>query len=270
MPEYRQEKGNSLNTLVQFHPADAEDACRRSVAIYKGLLAEDPGKPEYRKMLAVVDNSLGGLLAANGHASEAEAVLAEASDQLEALIARAPTEVALKNYLGRTLADRANLRLARKDAAGARPFLERAIALQREALKPNDKDPDVRLALHDHLDELAVVALDLGNHDEAARLAAELIPFAADPTEGSLAAARLLARCATAAQADTKVPDDRRKALANDYAARAVGLLRGAITPGRAAVVRLEADTALAPLHARDDFKQLVASLNDQASRQGN
>ena len=216
-------------------------------------------------LLAVSDNTLASLLRDAGHPSEADALLAEACDEFEALIARAPAEVAVKNYLGRTLADRADLCLARKDPAAARPFLERAIALQHEALRPNDKDPEVRLALHNHLDRLAAAALDLGDHAEAARLAAELAPFAPDATEGSLAAARVLARCAASAQADATLPDDRRKALADAYAARVAGVPPASSAPGSTLLAHLETDAALAPLRSRDDFKQLVAALHDRA-----
>ncbi len=265
VPAYHLDLGNGLNTLVQFRPADAEDASRRSVALFKGLVAENADQPAYRKMLAVADNTLAGLLRDAGRPADADAALADAGREFEALIARAPTEVDLKRYLGQTLADRADLCLARKDAAAARPFLERAIALQREALKPNDKDPDVRLALHEHLGRLAAAALDLGDYDGAARLAAELALFAPDATEGRLDAARLLARCATSVGADAKLPADRRKALADAYAARAVGFLRAPRAPGSTLLAHLETDADLAPLRSRDDFKQLVSFLHDRS-----
>ena len=100
VPDYRLQLGNTWNTLVAFGPADAEEACRRSVAIYKGLMAEDADQPAYRKMLAVVDINFAGLLPPRATPSEAEARYVEAGGQFEALIAAAPTEVALKNYLG--------------------------------------------------------------------------------------------------------------------------------------------------------------------------
>ncbi len=270
VPEYRMELGDSLNTLVALRPPDAEAACRRSAAIYRRLAAEDPARDGYRRMLAAVDGGLADLLAEAGRTSEAEAVLVEATDLFEALATKAPTDVDLKSYLGRTLAGRGKLRLDARDPAGARPLLERAVALQRSALEPNEKNPDVRLALHDGLTNLASAAVDQGRHAEAARLAAEAVPFAADRAEGCRDAAHLLVRCVASAESDAALPDPRRKALADDYAARAVALLRDSISPGSSALVRLESDAALAPLRSRDDYKQLVTSLQDRPGRPGN
>ena len=62
-----------------------------------------------------------------------------------------------------------------------------------------------------------------------------------------------------------------RKVLAEEYAARAVELLRNARDAGffqgnQRAAARLAIDPALAPLRDRDDFKRLLAELAKQAA----
>ena len=130
VPEYRHELANSLNSLVALNPPDAEDACRRALAIYRKLAADAPGVDDHRMMVAVVSDSLGHLLAGAGHDAEADAAFAEASDLLDALAARTPTDVERKSRLGQVVASRGDLRLDRGKPAEARPFLERAISLQ--------------------------------------------------------------------------------------------------------------------------------------------
>jgi serine/threonine-protein kinase len=154
-----------------------------------------------------------------------------------------------------------------------------AADLQREpALKPLRERPDFQdlvaelqgkeRAAQDERQRFAVAERRLadGNHFEAAQ---EVNPVFASRFATPMTffnGSRLLARASTTAQRDKKLADPDRERLARQYAERAVELLREAAAKGfkgPANVGRLNEDPDLDPLRERDDFKKLVADLED-------
>jgi hypothetical protein len=74
-------------------------------------------------------------------------------------------------------------------------------------------------------------------------------------------AARYVSRCVPLAEADTQLPEAKRRELAEKHATRAVELLREAIAKGYEDASDLKQNQDLDPLRQRDDFKKLLAEL---------
>jgi tetratricopeptide (TPR) repeat protein len=231
-PVHRADLGNALNTLAQLGPPDAEAITRRALAIYEGLAADDPKVVDYPKKIGVVSLNLGEILAASGRHDEAESSYLRAVAALEPVQRQEPGDIEAGRYLARTLADQADLRMARRSPSEARPLLERAVGLQRAVVRANAKDSENRTDLYNELGLLARAELALGGHVEAAVIAVEMAPLADGPTRGGLGALAVLARCVALAQSDQSLPTGRRREVARGYVDRAVGVIRGAMAAG--------------------------------------
>jgi tetratricopeptide (TPR) repeat protein len=240
LPEYRASLATALINLAQTGTPDAEAIDRRALAAFEALAVDQPDVVGHAAMIGVVAANLGEIQQAAGRWDEAEKSYLKSTAALEPLVEKSPTDLDLKFYLGRTLADRGDLRLAQKSPSDAKPLLDRGVALQKIAFKANPKDGERRLFLYGGTESLARTNLALGAHAEAARLAAELIPLSDGPARGGLDAFSLLARCAAKAESDPALPLDRRHETARDYVGRAVGLIRGAMTAGQPVVGRFE------------------------------
>jgi tetratricopeptide (TPR) repeat protein len=146
----------------------------------------------------------------------------------------------------------------------ARQRLERAMELERSALKPNPKNPLYLRALCDQSGYLTEVLLSLGNHVEAARLAEELPRIFQTRQEDYVRAAELLVECMAVARKDPRMPEKQRRAVADQYASQAVRLLRGGVDHGFRDAERLR-KAPFTVLQERVDFKELLTQMKTAA-----
>ena len=135
------------------------------------------------------------------------------------------------------------------------------------ARKANPNQPLYRLFLRNHFSILAETLArqaekgEGNNHRDIAAAIAEMLKLKADSADDFYRAAALLTRCVPLAQKDAGLADDQRKALADKYAADAVGHLREAVKRGLPDTEPIKTSAAFNPLRNRDDFKKLVAEL---------
>ncbi len=159
--------------------------------------------------------------------------------------------------LGALHLERATTLYAMKRYAQALPDYDEAIRWAAEEAKP-------RLRL-----QYAVVqgydCATKGDHERAADLAQSVADRASRDGEWLFLAATVLSLDAAAVGTDARIPLPRRERLADQYAARAVRVLRLVRATGRfadpAGRALLETDEYLASLRPRDDFKQLLAEV---------
>jgi hypothetical protein len=164
-----------------------------------------------------------------------------------------------------TLVNLALLAQGRQDWAGARRLLEEALPYHRAALKANPRHPEYRTFSRNNTQALADTLLHLGAHAESAVAADRLAQFAVDPPNDLYNAACFLARCVPLAEKDAKLPEAKRKVLAQEYADRAMAALRQAVAKGYKDVEHTKKDSDFDPLRQRDDFKMLLATLEEKA-----
>jgi hypothetical protein len=138
--------------------------------------------------------------------------------------------------------------------AEAKPLLERAIDLQRQALVPDPEHPIYRRWLRNHYWALVETLLIMKDHAAAARAAAELPTIFPFGWEEYHRAAGFLAQCAEAAAAQDP-------SLRQAYEQQAVQFLRKAMEKGFKDGERLREDHAFDALRKRPDFQGLLKDL---------
>ncbi len=237
-PDYRHEEGVALNNLGNLLAEEgrwdgARTAHSDARTLFLDLTRDFPRTPVYREELANTLNSYGKALAHTDGLDAADAAWAEARRQLERLIADQDGDApAYRGYLGLTLGNQGWSLARREKWREARPLLEQAVASLAAARQAQLRNPQFRGGLAEHSRSLAETCLQLGEHSAAAE-AARTIP-ALFPGSGKDAylAACCLARCASAAADDGRLPEAERTRLARSYADESLQRLKDAARDG--------------------------------------
>jgi eukaryotic-like serine/threonine-protein kinase len=292
VPEYRQElAGSHLNLGVLLRsmgqwPA-AETAYRRALDLYEKLAADFPIVPQYRRDLAASHLNLGTLLDNQGQRPAAEAAYRQALDILEKLATDFPTVSQYRQDLAGSYVNYGTALRDQGQAEASLAWFAKAIALVEPLVRQEPRLVTERLFLRNaHWGQAE--ALDrLGRHADALKdwdRALALNAVAAHTFLLRLARARSLARAGQHARAvaeanvlaeakgvtgkplydlacvcalaSAAVQDD--ATLRDQYAARAVALLRQAIAKGYKNIEQLKKDEDLKALRPREDFQKLL------------
>jgi tetratricopeptide (TPR) repeat protein len=231
---------------------------RNALKIEMQLAADFPTVPQYRHDLARSYNNLGNLLRDQGKRDEAEAAYHDALKIQGLLAAEFPTVPEYRQELALSHSNLGYLLLNQGKRDEAR-------AAHREALK-------IRAGLAVDFPkvsqyQLAEVLFGLGDHTAAAAAAQQLIRTASDPAIDAYNAACILARCVPLAKGDSKLNSSQREERAQDYANRALALLRQSVQNGYTDVVHIKTDTDLDPLRSHPEFQKLLRELEERMKR---
>jgi len=300
VPEYRNDLAATLNNLGNLYadaeqPDHAETAYRGAIAIRQRLAVQHPENPDYQNDLATTYNNLGTLCMLAGRLDEADVVYQAALKIRQRLAEKYPQAAAYTIDLATTSVNLGHLAIAqdrpkaaldyctnakealdgRSDVAGhpaARQTLENAHRGCAEALErlgqPAEAIAEWDRAIALATDHRSVLRLEraaalarTGNHVRAADEAAQLITAAGEDGPSLYRLATVLSTAAGAAARDASLAEGERNRLAEQYAIRAIELLRKAQRAGYfkepAARARLKDDPALAPLRLRKEFQEL-------------
>jgi serine/threonine-protein kinase len=266
VPQYRLELANSQHNLGLLlrdtgRPKEAEAAYADALELRKALAQDFPAVPQYRQDLAGTHHNLGTLLSETGRPKEAEAAYRDALALYKPLAADFPAVPDYQAELANTLDGLAELARVRKDHPEARRLLEEARPHVQVALEANPRHPFYREIVRNLRRELAATLLEVGDHAGAAEAAADLARIAADPAGDAALAAGFFSRCVPLAEKDAKLPEARRKELAQSYAEQALAALRQAVAKGYKDAANMRKDKDLDPLRQRDDFRKLLTEL---------
>jgi tetratricopeptide (TPR) repeat protein len=244
-PVFRMELAGSYNNLGNLvkesgRRAETHALFQKALAIKEQLASKYPAVPMYRRDLAGGYVNFGLLLRDGGDPSASLAWFGKAIDLLEPVVAQDRRGVTERLFLR-------NARFARADAL---------VLLGRygDAIKDFDK----ALVLDDARDPVLRRrrARALARIGEEAKAVAEASALAQAPNADGATLYELAGICALAAAA---AKEDTPRA--EQYAARAVQLLRAAIQRGYKDVDHLKNDDDLKALRRRDDFSQLLKDL---------
>jgi tetratricopeptide (TPR) repeat protein len=276
--------GNLLRDLGQWK--EAETAYRAALAIKEKVTADFPAVPAYRQDLARTHSNLGVLLHFLDKPKEAEKAFRAALALQEKLTADFPAVPVYQVEWTGTCLNLGNLIRIDGKPAESLPWYGQAIA----ALTPLlDKEPGLAMARlflrNSHWGRArALGALD--RHGDALPDWDKTVELSAPIERNALQASRALARV-RAGKVDDAVAEvveltklkgwtavqlynfasiyslasAKDKAKQDEYAQRAVALLRQAVQAGYKDVAHLKRDADLDPLRQRDDFKMLLAEL---------
>ena len=114
---------------------------------------------------------------------------------------------------------------------------------------------------------LADSAAALADHARLATAAEELARLANLGVRDVYWGAGFLCRCVTLADKDAQLDKARRKELTDNYADRALVVLRLAAAQGGVDAALLKRDPTLEPLQAREGFRKLLAELEEKAKK---
>jgi tetratricopeptide (TPR) repeat protein len=295
VPEYRYELATAHHYLGRlWRKAGQRDKAEAALRDAEALLRDKvPPRPDYHHLRALVAGELGRLLEETGRSREAEVAYRRGVDLLADLAHDDPLVPQYHCDLASALENLAWLLLHRGsleepgrvaelvlDGAARNPWnvlashaalveardcLRRAVSEQQTALDqvspPASRHRDYLLA-HEAL--LAEAHLRLGEHAEAAAVAERLPALLPDSATQYFVAAEFLARCATLAADDDRLPPGHRQELRTAYAGRAVNLLRTGIelpgVPSReveALLGRVKQLPAYEPLRRHPDWPAL-------------
>jgi tetratricopeptide (TPR) repeat protein len=305
VPRYREELARSHNNLGNLlsdlgKRPEAEAEYRQALALQEKLATDFPTLPQYREQLARSYNNLGNLLRDLGKRPEAEAQYRRALALRERLATDFPTVPGYAVDLGCSYLDFGNLVRDRGEPAASLDWYAKAHASLRPVLAKESRLVSARRILRNvHWDRAA--ALDrLGRHAEAVadweqtlalndekhrdgwfRLRQSLsLAQAGQHRQATVAAEELLkagnaknstlydAACVyalAAAQAAKEAAPKTSSLQAEQYARRALVLLRQAVQQGFKKLTHMKNDTDLDSLRQRPDFQQLLADLEAKA-----
>jgi tetratricopeptide (TPR) repeat protein len=218
-------------------------------------------------ILARTYYNLGLLTSDAQRPAEAEAAYRGALGLQKQLAADFPKVASCQNDLAGRLVKLANLNQQRRQFAAAVQLLEQARPHHQAALAADPKNATHRQLHRNSLRVMAECLLGLADHARLATTAEELGGLGYDPATDTYNAACYLCRCVALADKDPQLPETRRKELAQNYADRALALLRQAIVRGYEDPAHMKKVPDLQPLRARDDFKKLLADLEARSGK---
>jgi eukaryotic-like serine/threonine-protein kinase len=257
VPKYRQELARSHNDLGVLlahlrQQSQVEAAHRRSVEIQEKLVTDFPAVPEYRVDLAGSYVNFGNLLRSQGQAEAGLAWFAKAIALVEPSVRTEPRSATEQLFLRNAYVNRALVLDQLGRHADAITDWDRALALNTGAADA----PRIRFLHVQFLARASRHTLSLvraGQHVKAVALANALAEAKDVPADTLYILAAVSALATDSAKDDTT--------LREQYAARAVALLRQAVAKGYKDIAHLKKDEDLKALRSREDYQKLLQEL---------
>jgi serine/threonine-protein kinase len=266
-PDYQNDLARTLQVLAVLYQDlgesdQAAEAYRQAVDMATKLTQTHPAVTYYQDTLATATLNLGQFYVSAGKLDKAAESLHQAIAVSEILVAKHPSVLGYQGLLGGSYNNLATTQMRQGKHQDALAWYDKAIRTG-EATFPKGGKPiaAVQGVLFDaHAGRVSALYL-LGRHAEATAEAQSL----ADSKQASRStlynAACIHALCVAAARQDGKLPAADRDKLAEQYARRALDLLRQAIQKGYQDVAHMKKDKDLDPLRDRADFQKLLAEL---------
>jgi tetratricopeptide (TPR) repeat protein len=287
--------------------AEAEAAHREALAVFEQLVRDFPDDALQQEALAYTHADLGNLNFLQGRLKEAEAAYEKARPLFERLAHDFPKGSPYRLALGGTYAGLGNALSRARKSAEALVWYAKAFPILEELLRQEGQPVEARYYLAHARRGRAEAHGQQGHHAEALKDWEEALVLDDGSCRQEMRAGRAttLARmddhaqaveeakalsgqtprtprvlfglaCAYAAAAgaaghDGKLSTAERDRLAAEYAARAVELLSKADKAGLfqdpGTIEDLKQESALDPLRSRDDFRKLLASIEEKTRR---
>jgi tetratricopeptide (TPR) repeat protein/tRNA A-37 threonylcarbamoyl transferase component Bud32 len=182
--------------------AEAEQACRKAVALQDELAKEHPGRPDFRAALAKSCWLLGDLLVRPAAIDERRKAYARAAELYGELVREGAR---LRSDYGGVLHQLGLVLLMQGEHAEALRCFERAIPPQLAAWRAAPGNPRVRAMLQNHFAGAAGTAAQSGDHARGAATARKLLEHFPREVPVLVRVADLIDRCAEASTEESEV-----------------------------------------------------------------
>lgn len=262
-PEGLRVQAELLNNLAELDLPGAEDAYRRSIVLSQNLVDANPSLSTDRHTLAIVQHNFAKFLLDAKRLSLAGPIFAQAIANLEKIVAQAPKAIDFQSHFGIVLATQGKWLDSTGKTPEAKTVLKSAVEHQRAAIQLSKNGAAYRELLGDHLIDLAKIDLELGDYDEASRLALD-VPKTVPGSKRAQAcfdSARILARLVTQVAGDGKVGQADRDRLTRNSVGRTIVLLREAIDNSPMLAEQIKTDPDIKPLESRPEFHTIMNTL---------
>jgi tetratricopeptide (TPR) repeat protein len=255
--DHQKDLATSFSMLAHFHGVagrydEADSNFQEAKTIEEKLVADHPNDAECALSLSMTYGNRGNLLQRRGQSAEALPYYAQSLKVLEPVLARNPRSADARQSARNSHGARADALVKLRRYADALPDWDQVIAL-------ND-DPQRRTWIRIQR------AVCLAHAGQTARAVAEAEVLAAVKDAPGALLYDLARICAVAsAVGDSNNPGADAPRLAEQYAARAVELLRQAAERGFKDIGYLKKDDDLKLLREREDYKQMLKELDDKS-----
>jgi serine/threonine-protein kinase len=249
---------NSLGTLqsITGNRAAALRSFQEALRVQTGLTEKHPELTGYQIDLAGMRVNIGHLLCDEGKPQDSLAGYEQAITTLDLVRRRLPSDPTVRLFLRNAHIGHARALNQLGRHAGAAADWEQALML--------DEGPQRSAYRISWADALARA----GEHARATTQAAEFDRLTSVPGGDSYNLACVWSLSAAAARKDARLPAAQQAKLAGQYADRALAWLRKAREAGYfkdpATVANMKNDSDLDPLQGRQDFKKLIAELDQE------
>jgi serine/threonine-protein kinase len=301
VPEYQGDLAAYLTTLGTLYQEtdkldEAEQTHRRALSVHKQLAEAHPEIPEYQSRFASSHGELGACYLKLGKLAEAERELSQAIELNQRLAEAHADLLSHQLNLGTNYRFLGDVRLAAGDPEGALRWYGQTAERLQTILKKSPQYVDAKRELQVTYEGQARAFSRLGRHADALRAWDQALAFPEGP-HGDLCradravtrvragqyeqavaeAAAMAARedisplvlyevaCVYALASEVRSLGTRQK---DDYALRAVQILRKALDKGNFTKKHLLTDKDLDALRDRADFQQLLAEFRDKGPSQ--
>ncbi len=248
--------------LKQGNAAEAKTTMLRAIEVQSQLAEEFPTEQAYKLRLIRYRFELGNVLEEAGKLSEARAAYQESMKAVEKLLQDNPDNPSYHHFLG-TVADGLAALEAESNSDEAQRLLELALCKRRSAVHLAPRNLQYNRDLLYSYFQLADLLKTRHKHAELAKLGEALASESADSKNDFYNAACLFSLASEAAK-KVHAPNE----LVEQYAVRAVKHLQRAFQAGYGPQPderdHLDKDPDLNPIRQRDDFKAIVARIDNR------
>jgi tetratricopeptide (TPR) repeat protein len=259
VPTYQLGRARNLNDLAVLarqagRPGLAQERFQQAEEILRKLVKQDTGVTEFQIDLARIERNLGDLHGGGKRLAQAQKYFEEGAAILREQLRQGSVSPELQDMFADILAKLGDLHQSGKRFAQAEPCFAEAVPVLEKLVEHHPQIAELRHRLTWTQLSLAGSRAGQGAHAEATRTAEKyLADTALAPT--NIYTAACIYALAAASPRDPK--------LAEQYAARAVALLRQAIGKGYRNFANLRSDADLESLRGRADFAELLKGLPD-------
>jgi serine/threonine-protein kinase len=265
---------NHLGLLYQRmgKPAEAAATHEKARSLCQQLMDESPKEADYQSELARTLTALGSMADLDQNYARQAPLAGQATDLLERLVKDHPKRADYQSRLAQALTSlslsHANLRQPEQ----AKEIAERALAVANNLVGAHPDVPEYLKQLGNARVNYAIALAQLGEHSRAATEVESAVAkagFLWAPYNGACA----YCLCSVAAVRDGNLPNAERDKVAAKYLDRAMSLLHEAEKKGlfkqAQGVSGLQNDHDLDPLRQREDFKKLLARVQEPGGAVG-
>lgn len=239
----------------------ARDAYTQAREEMEQLVAQFPSTPSYKLELATIVNQLGLMLEWRGESDGVEELYAQAYELLRELVALAPHEALLWDRYGVTQLNLSSPLSKRGESARVEQLFLGSLDAHRRAIALAPDNQTYRYGLVRTAQTLSYWRRTQGDFEGSAAIVEQIARELPEDWKSWSSAAVQLAKLVEHVRDVAVLPEEERERLVQDYAERAVAMIRAAVEHGVPGTRDLHELKDMRPLYGMEVFERYAAEL---------